>query len=509
MTAPPPLLEARAVTKRFGGFTAVDAVSLSLALGERHALLGENGAGKSTFVKMLYGVLEPSGGGFFWRGAPVTIDAPATARSLGVGMVFQHFSVFDALTVGENVALALPKTPLRALSERIRALSESYGLALDPDRAMHSLSVGEKQRVEIVRSLLQDPALLILDEPTSVLTPQEAESLFAVLRRLSAEGRAILYISHRLEEVRALCETATILRRGQVVARVDPRAESARSLAEKMVGAGVAWVEKPPAPPPGPVRLRLDHLAHDPEDAFGVALRDVSLSVHGGEIMGVAGVAGEGQAELFAALSGEAPSPRPEMVAIDGEPMGRAGPTRRRRLGAAFAPEERQGHAAVGEMDLPDNLTLSHHSAEGLTRGGLFGWLDRAGAADWVRRVTEAFDVRSGGGTPKAGALSGGNLQKFVIGREILRNPGVLVVNQPTWGVDAGAAAAIRRALIDLARGGAAVLVISQDLDELFEIADRIAVLHRGRLSEPRPTKGLTREAVGLLMGGAEPAAAA
>jgi ABC-type uncharacterized transport system ATPase subunit len=217
-------------------------------------------------------------------------------------------------------------------------------------------------------------------------------------------------------------------------------------------------------------------------------LSDISLSVHGGEIVGVAGVAGEGQSELFSALSGEALAPRAEMVLIDGEPMGRAGPTRRRRLGAAFAPEERHGHAAVTEMDLPENVVLSHHTAEGVARGRLFGgWIDRTRAADWTRRVSEAFDVRSGGARPRAGALSGGNLQKFVIGREILRNPGVLVVNQPTWGVDAGAAAVIRRALIDLARGGAAVLVISQDLDEVFEISDRIAVLHKGRLSAPIP----------------------
>jgi simple sugar transport system ATP-binding protein len=500
----PPLLEARGVSKLFGDFAACRDVSLTIREGERHALLGENGAGKSTLVKMIYGVLQPSAGRFLWRGAPARIGRPAEARALGIGMVFQHFSVFDALTVAENVALALPPETLRALSARIARVSDAYGLAIDPGRAMHTLSVGEKQRVEIVRCLLQDPKLLILDEPTSVLTPQEAEALFGVLRRLSAEGRAVLYISHRLEEVRALCDAATILRRGVVVARCDPRAESARSLAEKMVGEGVAWVERTEGPPPGPVRLAIDHLDLPAPGEFGVALRDVSLEVRAGEIVCVAGVAGEGQAELFAALSGETLAPRPEAIVLDGEPVGHVGPTRRRLKGAAFAPEERNGHAAVGDMTLAENVILSHHRAEGVARGG---WIDFAAARDWAARVAGAFDVRSGVARPTAAALSGGNLQKFVIGREILREPGVLVVNQPTWGVDAGAAAAIRRALIDLARRGAAVLAISQDLDEIFEIADRVAVLHRGRLSPAHPAAAMTPERVGLLMGGAHPEA--
>ncbi|MGF1659145.1 MAG: ABC transporter ATP-binding protein [Rubrimonas sp.] len=488
----------------FGDFAANRDVSLTIRAGERHALLGENGAGKSTLVKMIYGVLQPTEGRFFWNGQPVRVARPAEARALGVGMVFQHFSVFEALSVAENVALALPPQPMPALTRRIAQVSQEYGLAIDPDRAMHTLSVGEKQRVEIIRCLLQDPRLLIMDEPTSVLTPQEAEALFAILRRLSGEGRAILYISHRLEEVRALCDAATILRHGRVVARCDPREMSARALAELMVGEAVAWVEKPDAPPPGPVRLLLDHLSLPAPSEFAMALRDVSLEVRGGEIVGVAGVAGEGQTELAAALSGERRAPSPEMILLDGAPVGRMGPTERRLRGAAFAPEERNGHAAIGEMTLPENVILSHHRAEGVAKRG---WIDFAAAASWARRVREAFDVRSGGAQPVAGSLSGGNLQKFVIGREILREPGVLIVNQPTWGVDAGAAALIRKALIDLAGRGAAVLVISQDLDEIFEIADRIAVLHKGRLSEARPAGAMTPEAVGLLMGGAHPEA--
>jgi simple sugar transport system ATP-binding protein len=500
----PPLLEARAVGKSFGDVVANRDVSLVVRAGERHALLGENGAGKSTLVKMIYGVLQPSSGAFFWEGERMRTARPADARALGIGLVFQHFSVFDALSVVENIALALPPEPLRALAARITAISRDYGLSIDPARAMHTLSVGEKQRVEIIRCLLQNPRLLIMDEPTSVLTPQEADALFGVLRRLSEEGRAILYISHRLDEVRGLCDAATILRRGEVVGRCDPRAESARSLAEMMVGDTIAWVEKPPSPAPGPVRLRLRGLDLPASGEFGVTLRDVSLEVRGGEIVCIAGVAGEGQGELADALSGEVCGADPGAITIDGAPVGDLGPTGRRLKGAAFAPEERNGHAAIGAMTLAENVILSHHRAEGLARRG---WIDFARAAEWAGRVRAAFDVRASGDAALAGSLSGGNLQKFVIGREILRRPGVLVVDQPTWGVDAGAARAIRRALIALAGEGAAVLVITQDLDEAFEIADRIAVIHHGRLSPAHPAAAMTPERIGLLMGGAHPEA--
>ncbi|HUF87263.1 MAG TPA: ABC transporter ATP-binding protein [Thermohalobaculum sp.] len=503
-----PLLEARNIVRKFGDFAANDDVSLSIRAGEKHALLGENGAGKSTLVKMIYGVMQPTAGAFFWQGARTVIHKPAEARALGIGMVFQHFSVFDALSVAENIALALPPQPMRALSRRIREVSEAYGLAIDPRRAVHTLSVGEKQRVEIIRCLLQDPKLLIMDEPTSVLTPQEAATLFGTLDKLAAEGCAILYISHKLDEVRALCDTATILRQGKVVATCDPHAETARSLAEMMVGSEILWVEKEGAPEPGPVRLRVDALDLPAASEFAVTLRGISLEVRGGEIVGIAGVAGEGQSELMEALTGEVPVARDDAIAIDGAPVGRSGPTRRRLARAAFVPEERNGHAAVADMTLPENVILSHHTAEGLARAGWLGsWLDFAKAADWAARVRAAFDVRAGAEDPVAGSLSGGNLQKFVVGREMLRAPGVLVVNQPTWGVDAGAAALIRRALIELAGRGTAVLVISQDLEEIFSICDRIAVIHHGRLSRLHPAAEMTPEKVGLLMGGARPEA--
>ncbi len=495
------LLEARGIGKSFGAVKANDDVSLTIRAGEVHALLGENGAGKSTLVKMIYGVLQPDAGEFLWEGKPATIRSPGAARGLGIGMVFQHFSVFEALTVAENIALALPAEPMRALSKRIEEVSRDYGLAIDPRRSVHTLSVGEKQRVEIIRCLLQDPRLLIMDEPTSVLTHQEAEILFGVLRKLAAEGCAILYISHRLEEVVALCSRATVLRQGKVVAACDPRQETAASMAALMVGEQVAGVEKPPAEAVGGPRLVLDHLTRPAPTEFATALKDISLSVAGGEIVGIAGVAGEGQGELMDAITGEART-APGMVVIDGNPVGTRGPTARRRLGAAFVPEERNGHAAVGAMPLSENIILSHHAVAGLAQGGM---LRLGRARDWSKRTRAEFDVRAAAGDPVAGSLSGGNLQKFVVGREILREPGVLVVSQPTWGVDPGAAAVIRRALIGLAARGSAVLVISQDLEEIFAICDRIAVIHRGHLSEPVPTAEMTAERVGLLMGGAHP----
>jgi len=498
-----PLFEARHIVKKFGEFAANNDVGLVIRPGEKHALLGENGAGKSTLVKMMYGVMQPTAGSFHWMGRETVIHKPAEARAMGIGMVFQHFSVFDALSVVENIALALPSEPLAQLAQRIGQVSAAYGLAIDPRRAVHTLSVGEKQRVEIIRCLLQNPRLLIMDEPTSVLTPQETQVLFETLEKLAAEGCSILYISHKLEEVKALCDAATILRHGRVVAHCDPKAETARSMAEMMVGSEIAWVEREPrAAAEGPVRLKVDHLTLPAASEFGVSLKDISLEVRGGEVVGIAGVAGEGQAEFMEALTGEVPAPTSDAILIDGAPMGRADPTRRRLAGAAFVPEERNGHAAVGELTLSENIILAHHTAEGVAKRS---WIDFRKAADWAARVRAAFDVRAGAENPVAGSLSGGNLQKFVVGREILREPGVLVVSQPTWGVDAGAAAVIRRALIDLAARGAAVLVISQDLEEIFSICDRIAVIHHGRLSREHPAAEMTPEKVGLLMGGAHP----
>jgi simple sugar transport system ATP-binding protein len=494
-----PLLEAVGISKLYGDFVANDAINLEIWPAEVHALLGENGAGKSTLVKMIYGLLQPSAGEFRWQGEPVVLSGPADARARGIGMVFQHFSLFEQLTVAENVALGLDDGPLAGLDERVAQVSRNYGLPLDPRREVWRLSVGERQRIEIVRCLLQNPKLLILDEPTSVLTPQEAEQLFRTLRVLRKEGRAILYISHKLEEVRALCDTATILRGGKVIATCDPRAETAQSLARMMVGGEVGAVRADASKKLGNPRLLVRNLNLAPDDPHGVKLDGITFELAAGEILGVAGVAGNGQDELFAALSGEVLAGEPDLIKIDGKDAGRLSITERRRLGAAFIPEERLGHATAPRFRLSDNALISGHAASPMVRRG---FIDRAQARAFVARITKAYDVRKAKPDPEAVSLSGGNLQKFVVGREILREPRLLVVSQPTWGVDAGAAAAIRQAIIDLAARGAAVLVMSQDLDELYEIADRLVVICGGRLSAPRQTRRADRGEIGMLMAG-------
>ena len=493
------LLNISGLTKAYPGVIANDNVSLTIDEGEVHALLGENGAGKSTLVKMIYGLVKPDAGTMTLHGAPFAPPEPRAARAAGVAMVFQHFSLFDAMSVAENVALGMETPPrMGDLAHRIREVSESYGLPLDPYRTVGDLSAGERQRVEITRCLLQDPRLLIMDEPTSVLTPQEVEILFATLRTLAAEGVSILYISHKLEEIRTLCDHATILRLGRNVATCVPSETTAREMAEMMVGSSF----DPPAGAgraPGEVALDVTGLSADSPGKFGTSLRNIHFTLRSGEILGIGGVAGNGQDELLAALSGEMAT-EADAISLRGRPIGRLGPAARRGIGLLAAPEERLGHAAAPDMSLTENALLTGAQREGLLRHGFLRW---AAAERFARRIIETFDVRTPGPDNAARSLSGGNLQKFVIGREVLQRPEVLVVNQPTWGVDAAAAAAIRQALLDLAAAGTAVLCISQDLDELMEISDRFGALNEGRLSEIRAARDLGVEEIGLMMGGA------
>lgn len=497
MTAP--VLSIKGLTKAYPGVVANADVSFDVMQGEVHALLGENGAGKSTLVKMIYGLVQPDSGSMTLQGKPHAPAEPRAARAAGVAMVFQHFSLFDAMNVAENIALGMEHPPrLADLAGRIREVSETYGLPLDPYRIVGDLSAGERQRVEIIRCLLQDPRLLIMDEPTSVLTPQEVEILFLTLRKLTAEGVAILYISHKLEEIRTLCDTATILRLGKKVATCTPAETTARELAEMMVGTVLHTPERS-GRALGEVSLELRALSLRSPSAFGCSLKEISLSVRQGEVLGLGGVAGNGQDELLGALSGELRS-APDMVRMHGKPVGMLGPVERRRIGLLCAPEERLGHAAAPDMSLTENAMLTGSQREGLERRGFLDW---GRAQSFAEAIIKRFDVRTPGAANAARSLSGGNLQKFVIGREVMQRPEVLVVNQPTWGVDASAAAAIRQALLDLAAGGTALVVISQDLDELMEIADRFGALNEGRLSRIRPTSELSIDEIGLMMGGA------
>jgi len=495
-------LELDGISKQYPAVRANDRVSLKVAPGQIHAVLGENGAGKSTLMKIIYGAVRPDEGRILWNGQPVSIANPQQARALGIAMVFQHFSLFDTLSAAENVWLGLDKAmSLAEVTERIRAVSGEYGLELDPLRPVHTLSVGERQRVEIVRALLTDPQLLILDEPTSVLTPQAVEKLFVTLRQLAAKGCAILYISHKLDEIRSLCHHCTVLRGGRVTGEVDPTLETNASLSRLMIGSETPELTHRPARP-GAVALAVRGLAMAKDNPFGTTLADIGFEVRAGEVVGIAGVSGNGQQELMAALSGEDPRAPRGSITLFGQDIAAAPPRKRRALGLHFVPEERLGRGAVPTLSLAQNTLLTRTEAVG--RGG---WIDtaavRALAADLIAR----FKVKAGGPDAAAKSLSGGNLQKFIVGREIDARPRLLIVSQPTWGVDVGAAAQIRGELLKLRDAGCAVLVVSEELDELFEISDRLLVIAQGRLSPSVPIAEATVAQIGEWMSGLWPGA--
>ena len=495
----------RGLTKYFGDFAANSAVDLSVDEGEIHALLGENGAGKSTLVKMMYGILKPDSGDMDLNSEPYSPDSPSHAKRAGVGMVFQHFAVFDALTVLENIALGLEgRFPGTELAAEISELCERYRLHVELGRRVHDLGAGERQRVEIIRALMQDPRLLILDEPTSVLTPQETEQLFATLGRLSDEGRSIIYISHKLDEVRVLCDRATLMRAGKIIDVVDPRQESTRSLGEKMIGERLKETKRGKIKQASNAKPRLTVRVGEvyPESSMSVALRDLYLSVAPGSILGISGVSGNGQDRLFDVLSGEITLPNPDSIMLDDLPIGHMGVEQRRALGMLGAPENRLGHAAVPDLTLWENIILTARHTRGiLTNKHL---ISGPAARRFADEVIQTFDVRTSSVNAKASSLSGGNLQKFLIGRELLGRPKVFIVSNPTWGVDAKAQLFIHKMLIQMADAGASIVLISQDIDELLSISDRICAICHGRLSRTYPTVETTPDYLGALMLGQE-----
>jgi ABC-type uncharacterized transport system ATPase subunit len=497
-----PRLELRGITKRYPSVVANDQVQLQVMPGQAHAVLGENGAGKSTLMKIIYGAVKPDEGQIHFNGQPVLIRNPQQARALGISMVFQHFSLFDTLTVAENVWLGLDASlSLAEVTRRVEAKAGQYGLDIAPDRPVHTLSVGEMQRVEIIRALLTDPQLLILDEPTSVLTPQAVEKLFEVLRQLVSQGCSLLYISHKLHEIRALCSACTVLRGGRVTGVCDPREESNASLSRMMIGAEPPPLQVHQRQTTAPV-LSVRGLSLPKAEPFGVDLDSISLQVRGGEVVGIAGVSGNGQRELLWALSGE-DTRRPGRAAtleLQGRDIAGLGPVARRELGLHFVPEERLGRGAVPSMSLAHNLLLTRSESLGVA-----GWIRTSALAEQARGLIERFRVKAGGPQALAQSLSGGNLQKFIVGREIEARPKMLIVSQPTWGVDVGAAAQIRGEILALADAGCAVLVVSEELDELFEICDRLHVIAKGRLSPAIARDQASVERIGEWMSGLWP----
>jgi simple sugar transport system ATP-binding protein len=487
-----PLLTLDNISKSFAGFKANDDVSLTLERGEIHALLGENGAGKSTLVKILYGVQKADSGSCVFDGKTGFFKSPREARANGVTMVYQHFSLFEGMTVLENIALGLDETlDFHSLKLRVQAILERYALPLDPDRMVHSLSVGERQRIEIVRCLLQDPKLLIMDEPTSVLTPQEVQGLFDTLIGLKKKGCSILYISHKLHEIKQICDNVTILRAGKVVASQAVQVTSITQMAEIMIGEPLKGLKKN-THHQGETLLQCQNLGYHSDDAFTTNLDDICFEAKKGEILGIAGVAGNGQSELMLALSGEIKS-QSHAILFNNKPIGELSPALRRASGLHTLPEERNGHAGVPELSLTQNALLTNKT------GQLIDWRSLKA---FSRKVINLFDVRASAANPILKSLSGGNIQKFLVGREILQDPRVLVISQPTWGVDAGAASHIRQELIKLAENGAAVIILSQDLDELFELSDKLCVLANGKLSPVKALSDWTTQSIGFAMSG-------
>jgi simple sugar transport system ATP-binding protein len=492
-----PRLQLAHITKRYPAVVANSDVSLAVQPGETHAVLGENGAGKSTLMKIIYGSVKPDEGSVMWNGQPVHIRNPQEARALGISMVFQHFSLFDTLTVAENVWLGLDKSlTLNQVTHSITAKAAEYGLDIDPARPVHTLSVGEMQRVEIIRALLTNPKLLILDEPTSVLTPQAVEKLFVVLKKLASEGCSILYISHKLHEIRELCSACTVLRGGKVTGDCNPQQESNASLSRLMIGAEPPELEHHDRKP-GEMVLKVQELNLAREDQFGVDLDGISLEVRSGEVVGIAGVSGNGQQELLYALSGEDTRAQASMIQVFGKGVGRFGPAHRRHLGVHFVPEERLGRGAVPTLGLAHNLMLTRTDSVGKS-----GWINVKALQAQAQDIIKRFNVKAGGPNAAAKSLSGGNLQKFIVGREIDANPKLLIVSQPTWGVDVGAAAQIRGEILALRDAGCAVLVVSEELEELFEICDRLHVIAKGRLSPSIDRARATVTLIGEWMSG-------
>ena len=497
------LLEMRGIVKRFPGVLANDRVNFDLRAGEVHTLLGENGAGKSTLMNILYGLYQPDEGELLLDGSPTRITSPIDAINHGIGMVHQHFMLVPTLTVTENVAMGAVSSKrgrmnLRRVADRIRELSESHGLAVDPDAYVWQLSVGERQRVEIIRALYRDVKLLVLDEPTAVLTPGEVEHLFKILRKMARAGQGLVFISHKLHEVLALSDRITVLRHGRVMGEVQAREATRESLASMMVGRPVRLAPDKPPVEPGRARLTIQNL-HVMGDRGLPALEDLSISVREGEILGIAGVSGNGQRELAETIAGLRKPTSGVIKVNDADITGRK-PSAVRDAGLAYVPEERQRDGAIGAFSVSENLVLVNHNQAPMSSRG---FLRNGEIRRRSQQLVDEFSVVTPGLDVPASNLSGGNLQKLILARELSGSPSVLVASQPTRGVDIGAAEYIHDRLIEQ-RGSksVAILLISEDLDEVLGLADRIAVIYEGRIVGEVDAEDADRQHIGLMMAG-------
>ncbi len=488
------------ITKRFPGVLANDGVTFDVRAGEIHALLGENGAGKSTLMKQLYGLYKPDAGEIRLDDQPVHFESPSDALASGIGMIHQHFMLVQTLTVAENVALGMKTqrgvTNLREVKRRLRDLSEAYGLKVDPDAYIWQLSVGEQQRVEIVKALYRGGALIILDEPTAVLTPQEVRELFVTLRQMREQGHALIFISHKLYEVQELSDRITVMRDGRVVDTVPTKGIEQRTIARMMVGREVQLVPDHPEIELGDVRLAVRHL-HADNDRGLRALEAVNLDVYSGEILGIAGVSGNGQRELAEVIAGLRGIAEGDIL-LNGRSVVSTSVRDRLAAGLAFIPEERMKHGMVGSFSVANNAVLQNHDA--FTSGP---FLNGRAIARHTAAIVEKFNVKTPSQSTPAKNLSGGNIQKLILGRELSREPSVLIAAQPTRGVDISATEQIRGVLMEARNNGAAILLISEDLDEILALSDRVAVLYEGQVMGTLDREEANPEKLGLMMAGA------
>ena len=492
----------RDIVKRFPGVLANDHVDFDVAAGEVHALLGENGAGKSTLMKILYGLYRQDEGQIFLNGEPVAIHSPADAIRLGIGMIHQHFMLVPTLTVAENVALGLPSsrgplTDLDRVGERILELADLYGLQVNPDALVWQLSVGQQQRVEIIKALYRGAALLILDEPTAVLTPQEVDDFFVTLKQMAADGHALIFISHKLHEVLHISDRVTALRDGRKVGTVPTVETSKQQLAEMMVGRELSQQMQRPPVALGEPRLRLENV-HARSDRETPALRGISLAVHAGEILGLAGVSGNGQRELAQVVAGLRPANEGQ-VYVDGEAVTGAAPGRLIEKGLSYIPEERMRDGMIREFSVAENMILREHGKQPYARHGFFNF---GAITRRSRELVRAFNVKTPSLETPAKNLSGGNIQKLILARELSRRPGVLIASQPTRGLDIGAIEYVHKTLIAQREAGTATLLISEDLDEILALSDRIVVIYEGRIMGEVTRQEATAEKLGLMMAG-------
>jgi len=498
-------LEMRGITKRFPGVLANDNVNFDLRAGEVHALLGENGAGKSTLMKILYGMYHPDEGEILVNGQPVKINSPTAAIQQGIGMIHQHFMLVPTLTVAENVALGLPSsrkplTDLDRVSERVIALADKYNLSIDPSAYIWQLSVGQQQRVEIIKALYRSAAILLLDEPTAVLTPQEVDELFAIMRQMQSDGYGLVFISHKLHEVIAISERVTVLRDGRNVGTRLTCDVTQNTLANWMVGREIEFIKSTEKPQVGEVRFALEDVSCG-SDRGVEGLRGVNLAVHSGEIVGLAGVSGNGQLELAEALTGIRPITSGRII-LEGQDMTGRKPSEITEKGLSYIPEERMKDGMIRNFNISENLVLREHHKMPFSK---HGFLQMSYINEHADRLIEQYRIKTPSKKTLAKSLSGGNIQKVLLARELSREPRAIVAAQPTRGLDIGASEYVHEQLLMERKKGTAILLISEDLDEILALADRIAVIYEGKIMDILPRETATKEYIGLLMAGVHP----